>query len=246
VDARQRVKEAAVRVGAGPLLERVVADHWPSRTMRRERRDNRHALVALAAVLEPDSHVIDVGANYGVFLDAMRRLAPVGRAIACEPIPDLAAALAARCPSEAVTVHNCAISDEAGEATFFWVPSAPAVSGLRMTAHGQPDVEELSVRVERLDDLVPSDFEPRVLKIDVEGAELGVLRGARELLRRSRPLVILEHGAAAAAFGTSHEAVYDELTDAGLRIYDMDGAGPYARNDFAVRASSDRWNWIAR
>jgi FkbM family methyltransferase len=214
--------------------------------MRRERRDNRHVLVALAAVLEPDSDVIDVGANYGIFLDAMRRLAPDGRAIACEPIPDLAAALEARCPSDVVTVHNCAISDEDGEATFYWVPSAPAVSGLRMTAHGQPDVEELLVQVKRLDDLVPDDFRPRVLKIDVEGAELGVLRGARELLRRSRPLVILEHGAAASAFDTSHEAVYDELTDAGLRVFDMDGSGPYSRAEFTERASSDRWNWIAR
>jgi FkbM family methyltransferase len=246
VDARQRVREAADRLGAGPLIERVAADYWPSRTMKRERRDNRHALVAMAAVLDADSDVIDVGANKGAFLDAMRRLAPGGRAIACEPIPVLAAELAARYPQESVTVHNCAVSDEPGSATFYWVPSAPAVSGLRMTAHGQPDVQEIEVRVERLDDLVPGDFDPRVLKIDVEGAELGVLRGARELLRRARPLVILEHGAAAAAFGTSHEAVYDELADAGLRVYDMDGDGPYSRGDFAERASRDRWNWIAR
>ena len=246
MDARQLVKEAAGRVGAGPLLERTVADYWPSRLMRRERRDNRHALVALATALELDSDVIDVGANHGVFLDAMRRLAPAGRAIACEPIPDLSAALAARHTSDAVTVHNCAVSEGPGEETFYWVPSAPAVSGLRMTAHGHPDVQELRVRVERLDDLVPGDFDPRILKIDVEGAELGVLRGARKLLRRSRPLVLLEHGAAAAAFGTAHEEVYDELADAGLRVFDMDGIGPYTRAEFAVRASLDRWNWLAR
>jgi FkbM family methyltransferase len=247
VNLRASVRQAGQAAGFGPLIERIGTDYWPSRMMRRERRDNRHAIVSLAAALEADSDVIDVGANRGAFLDAMRRLAPDGQAIACEPIPDLAAALRSRhAGSPAVDVHECAVAEEPGTATFYWLPTAAAQSGLRRTADSAAEPREIEVRLATLDELVPKDFDARVLKIDVEGAELGVLRGGRETIHRCKPLILLEHGSAAAAFGATHEEVYDELAEAGLRVFDMDGGGPYSRADFTLRASTDRWNWLAR
>jgi FkbM family methyltransferase len=228
-------------------MERIGTEYWPSPVLRRERRDNRHAIVALAAALDPDSDVIDVGANRGAFLEAMRRLAPDGRAIACEPIPDLCDALRQRyAASGAVAVHECAVAEQPGEATFYWLPAAAAQSGLRQTADSGSEAREIQVRLATIDELVPSDFDVRALKIDVEGAELGVLRGGRETIARCKPLILLEHGDSAAAFGASHEEVYDELAAAGLRVFDMDGEGPYSRADFSRRASVDRWNWLAR
>ena len=53
-----------------------------------------------------------------------------------------------------------------------------------------------------------------VIKIDVEGAELQVLRGAKEIIKINKPVVIFEHGVGAAdCYGTKPEEVYDLLYD---------------------------------
>ena len=73
--------------------------------------------------------------------------------------------------------------------------TAPGFSGLkrREMAAGE-EVREITVETARLDDVLPDGFAPSLLKIDVEGAELLVLRGAAEAVARHRPMVIFEHG----------------------------------------------------
>jgi hypothetical protein len=111
-------------------------------------------------------------------------------------------------------------------------------------------VEQLTVRVERLDDALPEGLVPALIKIDVEGAEEQVLTGALETLRRHRPVVVLEHGNRAAEYGTRPDSIFALLCDeAGLRIFDMDGAGPYTLEQFRAVASppaATRWNFFAR
>lgn len=51
-----------------------MTQNWPSTVGRRERRENRHAVVALAARLRPESDCIDIGAHKGGFLQHMVRL----------------------------------------------------------------------------------------------------------------------------------------------------------------------------
>jgi hypothetical protein len=103
------------------------------------------------------------------------------------------------------------------------------------------------VRCERLDDALDADYVPRLIKIDVEGAELKVLRGASVVLRRHRPLLLLEHGRQSLAYGDTSDEVFELIASAGLRVFDLDGSGPYARDEFARLArSGERWNWLAR
>jgi hypothetical protein len=85
--------------------------------------------------------------------------------------------------------------------------------------------------------------------VDVEGGELGVFRGARETIARHRPSLLFEHGMGAAEyFGTTPDEVWDLLCgDCGLRIFDLDGDGPYSREQFVDAMSlRARWNWLAR
>jgi FkbM family methyltransferase len=245
--ARKLVLSAARRVGAEERLRRAQRALEPAST-KRNRRDDENLRVLIAAVLARDSCCIDVGANVGTVLADMVAVAPDGAHIAYEPLPELCRDLARRFPG--VDVRNAALSDHAGEATFARVRGAPAQSGFRPTGAGRTDVDELTVRVERLDDSLPEGFVPALIKVDVEGAEEQVLRGAVETLRRHRPVVVLEHGNRAAQYGTGPDSVFALLCDdAGLRIFDMDGGGPYTLEQFRAVASPPaaiRWNFFAR
>jgi FkbM family methyltransferase len=200
----------------------------------------------LAFTLSPDSNCIDVGAHRGDVLRDMLRLAPQGRHIAYEPIPDLAAALAKEFPS--ADVRNAALSDSAGETSFVHVLSNPAYSGFREREYpGHEQLERINVRTERLDDALPDGYVPSFIKVDVEGAELQVFRGMAETLARHRPVVFFEHGQGAAdRYGTMSSEVHDLLVgQAGLRIFDERGGGPYARDEFQDLFTKPIWQFVA-
>jgi FkbM family methyltransferase len=240
--ARERVRLLAARVGVESQLRSGY--HLINRTARREGRDNEHLRVLLAASLAPDSSCIDVGAHHGDVLREIVRCAPHGRHIAYEPLPELAAALARDYPQ--VDVRNAALSDHDGEASFLHDRTEPMRSTLH--AHAFTDhnnTTTITVRVERLDGALPDDVVPTLVKIDVEGTEAEVLRGAVDTLRRHRPVVVFEHGAG----GTSSPAEVHSILaeDAGFRIFDLDGGGPYSRSEFeATYPQPTMWNWIAR
>lgn len=244
MDPKTAAKRALRGVGLDTAVT-AVEENWPSKVGRRERRDNRHAVVALAARLRADSDCVDVGAHQGGFLQHMVRLAPEGSHLAFEPLPHLNAALRSRFPG--VEVRQAALSDAPGRAEFFYLPEAAGMSGLRERPDAADTVQEkLDVRLEVLDEVI-GERAPSVIKIDVEGAELQVLRGACQTLARHRPMVLLEHGlAAAAAYGTHPGDVHDVLTEPGLRVFDFDGGGPYGRAEFiGLVESGPFWNWLA-
>jgi len=244
---RQAVLALARRAGLETTLRRAQRAVEPA-AVRRNRRDDENLRVVMAAVLERDSCCVDVGANVGTVLADMVAIAPDGSHIAYEPLPELSESLARRFPQ--VDVRAAALSDHAGEATFTRVRSAPSRSGFRPIGGRRGRTEQLTVPVERLDDALPDGFVPALIKIDVEGAEEQVLRGALETIRRHRPVVVLEHGNSAAEYGTRADDVFELLCGmAGLRIFDMDGAGPLTLERFRAVASppaATRWNFFAR
>lgn len=206
-------------------------------------RDDLTTQAILAAVLRPDSHVIDIGANRGEVLEQMIHLAPDGRSLAYEPIPDLARRLAQRFPQ--TIVRPVALSQEAGTSTFHYVSDAPAYSGLRLRDDLPSEaqrVDQITVEVGRLDDDLPEGFQPALIKVDVEGAEVGVLRGATSTLQRFKPVVLFEHGRAD-LYETTSDELWDLLTGSGYRIFNSEGAGPYSRERF--RTPAPEWNYVA-
>jgi FkbM family methyltransferase len=254
--SRARLKDAAratvVRLGreqeARELLGRVrEARSAFDPMLRRELRD-RHALqIVVAAVLRTDSGAIDVGANLGEVLEVMRRVAPEGRHIAFEPIPELYEQLVERFPD--VDVRRTALSDVAGTADFAHVLADQAYSGLiqrHETGAASSEVRQIQVRTERLDDALPENYAPALVKIDVEGAEFRVLQGAIGTLERSRPVVLFEHGVGGAdLYGTRPHQVFDLLDGVGLRIFDLEGDGPYSREQFEETFTEPIWNFLA-
>lgn len=215
--------------------------------LRRSLRDDHATEVILATALRGNSNAIDVGANEGAVLDSIVRIAPAGRHIAYEPIPELYEGLVRRFPG--VDVRQAALYDSTGTVSFTHNVDRPAVSGLRQRSDVETSPEalrQLSVRTERLDDALEEDYAPALIKIDVEGAELGVLRGAEGTLSRHHPFVLFEHGLGGAdLYDARPTEVFDLLVAAGLRIFDLDGVGPYSREQFEATFSELIWNFLA-
>lgn len=131
--------------------------------------------------------VADVGANYGSYTYPLSRQA--GRVVAFEPIPECANALRAWGATN-VDVVEAAISDREGSATL----TIPEIDGAEKLTQGSLEVagsgRDITVRTATLDSCHFSDLS--FVKIDVEGHELAVIRGAGDTLRRCRPLLLIE------------------------------------------------------
>jgi FkbM family methyltransferase len=216
---------------------------FAGRTERRDLRDNERIRSLIRLTLAADASAIDIGANVGDVLREIVDTAPHGRHVAYEPLPDLAADLAARFKS--VEVHTAAVSDAQGTAEFHRHKEKHPLSSLSTRGLPPDALESITVQIETLDSL-PTDFHPALIKIDVEGAEAGVFRGARRLLRDNRPVIIFEHGEAAAAFGTTSGEIHDLLSELGYRLFDIDANGPFTRAQFQEVVGKGRvWTFVA-
>ena len=211
---------------------------------RMEQRDALGIAAVLAATLHGDSTYVDVGSNRGQVLSEAVRVAPGASQIAFEPIPALAAGLRGRFPG--VDCREMAVGAEPAVAQFCHFKSLDGWSGLRRSPEisdeqGQPEL--IDVEVSTLD-IQLEDLTPSVIKIDVEGAELDVLRGGRALLARAHPLLIFEHvPQAARLYGAASAEIWELLEELGYRIFAVTGEGPFDRSSFA---EATHVNWLAR
>ena len=168
----------------------------------------------LKKVLTPQSNCLDVGCHEGEFIDLFLKYAPNGQHIGFEPLPDFYKKLTENYPSNC-QFHNVALSDSRGESTFNYVISNPAYSGLQKRKYDKKGERDTSITVqkEQLDSLLPKDLTIDFIKIDVEGGEYQVLKGAIQTIKRHQPIIIFEHGIGAAdVYGTTPELLYDLLT----------------------------------
>jgi FkbM family methyltransferase len=238
--------DTAVKLGVDGQLRGLRAAVHP--VYRRQRSDDRKLRLLLQTILTERSNCVDVGAYRGRMLEEIVRIAPRGRHIAYEPLPDRQRSLAARYPQ--VDVRWAAVSNETGEASFSYVKNEPARSGLKARSLRETSpVEQLTVRTVALDHDLPDGYVPALIKVDVEGAERQVFEGAIETIARYQPVIVFEHGRGGAPYyGTQPRHVYALLHDrAGLAIFDIDGDGPYTLRQFEEAFERDqRWDYVAR
>jgi len=142
-----------------------------------------------------EGHVaIDGGASYGRHTVPMADLVGAhGRVIAFEPLPGTAEYLSRIVPRQ-VSVRNKAVSNFVGKADYFRVHGNEWISGLRID-HSKLDAERIMVPVTTLDkETARLRRRVRVIKLDLEGGEYHALQGARRLIERDSPFIILECG----------------------------------------------------
>ena len=179
---------------------------------------------------------VDGGAHVGTFsLAAAVAVGPRGRVVACEPDPVTAGQLRANVTRNRfgwVEVHQVALSDRRGLATFRSVGTASGLSSLvgdEDVAGGDPrfgelETSDIEVETATIDDLVGiAGGRVRLVKLDVEGAEVHALRGARRLLAGDRPDFILEvEPDHLSRQGSSLAELESILTGAGYTAYRVD------------------------
>jgi FkbM family methyltransferase len=147
----------------------------------------------LRIVLEKDSSFIDVGCHRGGFLIEANKFAPSGSHIGFEPIPDIYNKVV-----EALggvnDIRPMGISNERGETTFNYVKSNPLYSGIKKRNYpGKESVEELTIKVDTLDHQLFQSSRVDLIKIDVEGAELNVLKGGINTITKFNPVIVFEY-----------------------------------------------------
>src|SRR3974390_1421611 len=234
-----RVREIVKRAVTGTALERPArwVDLWI--TGNRDFLYNEQTEQIITHVLNPDSNAVDVGAHKGEILKTIVKVAPFGKHFAFEPIPYLCEELKRVFPK--VEVRGLALSDDAGGERFVHVRTNPGYSGLKRSRYRYvEEIEEITVKTVRLDEIVPEAIPISLIKIDVEGAELQVLQGAEGVLRRDHPVVIFEHEPGGAlSYGTEPTKLYDFLGHCGLRIYLMcdwlQGMPPITKEEFRAQ-----------
>ncbi|MFJ1971110.1 FkbM family methyltransferase [Streptomyces sp. NPDC087903] len=130
---------------------------------------------------------VDVGGWYGPWT---RRLsARARRVVTVEPVPHLARLLTAGAPAN-VRVIQAAAADRPGTARLWLPPGDAGDRGVSSLVRRDIHAHALQVPRVTLDDLGLRDV--GFIKIDVDGSELAVLRGARALLARDRPALFVE------------------------------------------------------
>jgi len=189
-------------------------------------------LAFLAGAVRPGSVCVDAGANLGaVSLMLARCAGPTGRVHAFEPVPAVRARLAehvgANGFADVVRIHDEALADETGTATFHVAAEAETNQGLGSLLHeSRPGaMTALEVRTIRLDEFVEREGIERLdwIKMDVQGAEPLLLEGARRSLERFRPSLVLEVAPRdLSAIGWTSRALLAELERAGYRLYELD------------------------
>jgi FkbM family methyltransferase len=172
-------------------------------------------------VVNPGDTFVDVGANIGyntVYAQAL--VGPSGLVIAIEPAPDNLEVLQRQLETNAmlgVVVHGVAVGEQSEVRNLYLRGELSAVNSLFPEGCYGPVTEVTPVPVEPLDTLIPGKAD--VIKIDVEGGELDVLRGATRLLADPAVRLLVEwHPTLQAAAGYGPDALPRWLLERGFAL----------------------------
>jgi FkbM family methyltransferase len=204
----------------------------------------------LDRILKPGMVFVDAGANEGLYtLFAAAAAGNSGKVLAFEPSPRDYGRLRTNCELNdfpAVRLFRMALSDSNGMADFGIATAEHA--GQNLLGESRPEIEivhQERVQTMRLDDVPEIAALERldILKIDVEGEEYRLLRGAEQSIRKHRPVILFECSTShLKARGSSPEQVWELL---GKWEYDVYGFDPNTGGPVPVREQDNGLNLIA-
>jgi FkbM family methyltransferase len=194
-----------------------------------------HVRTWLKEQLKPGHVFFDVGAHHGwVSMWTLPLVGKEGLVVSFEPSPANLSILEwhrTRNNFSQWKIVPKAVSDvDAEEEEFFLVDTGDSpMNSLTTGVPGMPlmsgrDIRKTSIQTITLDTFCGEvSLKPNLVKIDVEGAELLVLRGAAKLLRESCPTIILAVHPYWLPTGQSTKQIFELLTRYGYSVYDSEG-----------------------
>jgi FkbM family methyltransferase len=201
-------------LGRGAMFLRdkfgILKQAWVSPEQVGTLANDQLATYLITKICKPHCTFIDVGAHIGSVISEVKHNDASVKIVAIEAIPEKADNLRRKFPF--VELHGCAVGEATGETSFFVNTKRSGYSSLgRAGSIDDKSTYEIKIRIETLDNLV-SSMDVDAIKIDVEGAELGVLRGGVDTLRKCRPIIMFESGPQVDdGLGYTKEAIYDFL-----------------------------------
>lgn len=204
------------------IYERLPESLRLRRWIRHQMRTGEPELRLVGQLMKDSGALVDVGANVGIYSAiALQRRRWVA---AFEPVPEEAARLHRMIDTRGI-VHQVALSDRCGKAILH-VPYAEHAGAVTTRSSLEANVDtdlphrDIEVEVATLDSFGLSEI--AFIKIDVEGHELSVLRGAVETINRSRPNLLVE--VEESRVPGSFQAVSDFLVSLDYRGFWFDGS----------------------
>ena len=186
----------SIHAAGRPLTRALLHPRWRRRApvtwtylqlyLSGKRLTDRQELSMLRALIVPGMVVADIGANVGFYtLEIASSVGPTGRVLAFEPDPfsfELLTGRLRRTGALNVEPYQLALGNETGHAPLYCSAYNRADNRLS-PSHAEPHVEKYDAEVRTLDEVLRETGQAiDAMKIDVQGNEANVLRGARETL----------------------------------------------------------------
>jgi FkbM family methyltransferase len=192
-------------------------------SLRRWKLDTEHEVrQAFRDHIKPGFIVFDIGANFGlhtIFISALAGKS--GKVYAFEPIPSnirlLKRNIHLNALGNSVVVVEAAVSDSRNETIDMTVPGIEVAVSASIATGNDKGYRHIAVNSVRLDDYaMQRNIAPQFIKIDVEGAEFGVLKSAEGILRKFKPVLLIEiHTFALHSFGVVESDIIKYLKGLG-------------------------------
>lgn len=185
----------------------------------------------IARYLRPGDVFFDAGAHYGwISLKAARHVGSTGSVVAFEPSPPMAEILAYHVRvnrlNRVLVVQKAVSNCDCPAVPFFLVAGGISFRNSLVISGEVPllsaaDKVQISVPATTLDTFSKdSGLVPKVIKIDIEGAELLALQGAAELLKEHRPVILIEIHPYWLPKGQSQRQIFEYLWGYGYTVLD--------------------------
>lgn len=185
------------------------------------------------SVLQHGDVVVDGGANLGFWSMVGSKLVGAGGVVlAFEPHPATFREFGRNLTASGISnvlAFDCGLWESSGSAAIDDFADWPSRAGAQIRPMPSADVSRRTIRLSSLDGLLATD--PRLagrrvalVKLDVEGSELGALRGMDELLARDRPMLTIEwNWDTSQRFGFQPGDVIEFMAQRGYHAYSNSG-----------------------
>ncbi len=185
-------------------------------------------ILMLPKLITKGGVAVDIGANVGLYSYALSKLCDAVEAF--EPVPDSRHILQAY-NARNINVHDAALSSAEGEATL----NIPTENDVTIYGHASlsnefPYQKTIQVPIRKLDDYNFADV--NFIKIDVEGHELDVIRGAKCTILKWRPIMLVEIEQRHLSFPIN--TVFEEIIACGYKGFFLHHNELHPLTDFSI------------